>query len=368
MCRFAIFIVSIIILSLSTKVHAETATVNVEHAFLRETPKSNGAAIGAVNMGDKIEVLQNSKKWVKVRLADGRTGYLWHKLIIPLKVNNAEKNAGTASKVEPKNEKPAAGGQKTIPQDLVKTTHPAAKQVPIPTPIATNVKLPAAAPTIQKMSPTPAVKEMVPGKTTPAQTPVTIVVKSSPAVPMLPAPATAFKVDALGQTIPPPVATTGQSSAAALVLPVPAPENKAMESGNTVSAPMPAVATVTTASPEEATAGHTDDLQAVEEIAKRDEELLKLRQKISILIQERDALRAQLRQYKLAEAADKNSEKVYLRGVGEIDMIAGGGVTTFKVPLSIESKADQVFAATRPDKLVRDGFAYYSAPSTAFKW
>ena len=368
MCRFAIFIVSIIILSLSTKVHAETVTVNVEHAFLRETSKSDGAAIGAVNMGDKIEVLQNSKKWVKVRLADGRTGYLWHKLIIPLKVNNAEKDAGTASKVEPKNEKPAAGCQKTIPRDLVKRTQPAAKPVPTPTPIAINVKLPAAAPTIQKASTVPALKEVMPGKTTPAQTPEAITVKSPVPAPMIPAPATALKVEAPGKPIPLPEATPVQTSAAAPVIPGPAPENKAITSGKTVPAQMPAVATVKTASPEEATASHIEDLQAAEEIAKRDEELFKLRQKISILVQERDALRAQLSQYKLAYAADKNSEKVYLRGVGEIDMIAGSGVTTFKVPLGMESKADQVFAATRPDKLVRDGFAYYSAPSMAFRW
>ncbi len=368
MCRFMIFAFSVFMLSISTTIHAETVTVNVEHAFLRETPRSDGTPIGAVNMGDKIEVLQNSQKWLKVRLPDGRTGYVWHKLIIPLKVNNSENDAKTVSKVEAKSEKPADAAQKTIPKDLVKSTLSATKPVSTPTAIAINVKLPPAALTIQKASTAPGLKEVMPGKTTPVRTPEAITVKPPAPAPMVQAPAAALKVEAPGKTIPPTTATPVQTSAAPPVIPAPAPENKAIMSVKTIPAPMPAVAADTTESPKEASAIHTEDLLAAEEIAKRDEELLKLRQKISLLVQERDALRSQLRQYKLADAADKNSEKVYLRGVGEIDMIAGGGVTTFKVPLGMESKADQIFAATRPDKLVREGFAYYSAPSTAFRW
>lgn len=340
MCRFLIFMVSVFIISISSTAHAETETmtVNVCHAFLRETPKSDGAAIGAVKMGDKLEILQKAKKWVKVRLADGRTGYVWHKLLVDVKgkplqtglKHDAKTDAKSELKAEAKGQKPVVDGPKSIPQNLAKATKPAAKPVPTQPPVATAVKSPAPAP-------------------------------------MVPAPAAAINAVASGKTTPAAVVAPVQSAAAASVIPAPAPEHKAILSGKTTPAPTPVVATVATTPPEEATADHSEDVHAAEEIAKKDEELAKLHWEFSKLTQEKDALRAKLRQYKLAEAADKNSEKVYLSGVGEVEMVAGSGITTFKVPLSIESKADQVFTATRPDKLVRDGYAYYSAPSTAFK-
>ncbi len=68
---------------------------------------------------------------------------------------------------------------------------------------------------------------------------------------------------------------------------------------------------------------------------------------------------------KLISLADAAGETVFLRGVGEVVLAAADGKIVLKVPASIESKADKVLATARAEKIARNGYLYYVAPSAA---
>jgi len=71
---------------------------------------------------------------------------------------------------------------------------------------------------------------------------------------------------------------------------------------------------------------------------------------------------------KLLALADNTGEKVFLRGVGEVVMATDSGKTVLKLPASSESKADRVLATVRAEKVARNGYLYYVAPSAALSW
>jgi len=322
MRNFVVFIILDFLVLAAVSTHAETMKLNAFHAYLRKTPEPNATVIGAVNMGDKIEILQKSSKWIKVRLSNGQTGYLWHRLLEPIMekpvVTNLKSDVKTevisVLKTEEKGQKAAAGDEQIpIASNVTKAIQPPAK-TPVPTIVAAAAQ-------------------------SPAVTPVTLA----------PVPITDLANVTQEHTMVVPVAM-----ATNVKLPVVATESTVV--------PIPTEPIV------EETENHCEDMQLSGGILKKDEELKALHQEIVQLTQEKDPLRAQLERYKIAEAADINSERVYLKGVGEVDMITGAGITTIKVPVSIESKADKVFSITRSDKLVKEGYAYYSAPSTVFNW
>jgi uncharacterized protein YgiM (DUF1202 family) len=71
---------------------------------------------------------------------------------------------------------------------------------------------------------------------------------------------------------------------------------------------------------------------------------------------------------KLLALADNTGERVFLRGVGEVVMATDSGKTVMKVPASSESKADRILASVRAEKVARNGYLYYVAPSAALSW
>jgi len=279
MLRYLLVTAACILFAASSQ--AETVVVNVRHAFLRVAPSHKSADVGSVKIGDKAEVLYKSNKWAKVRMADGRSGYIWHRLLDPVKEIPQQSNIDNSTNPLAKNVGAAGEKEKMAPS------------VPIIAPASTKAAPPVSALNIP--SPIPAVKAVMPSQ--------------APAVPAV--------------AVAPAVVIT--------------PPSERCES--------------------------TQDLAV---IIKKDEQISKLQHEVSKMAQEQDALRAQIRQYKLAEVADKNGEKVFLKGVGEVEMVSGAGITTIKVPRVFESQADRVFAVANPQKLVRGDSIYYSAPSNAF--
>jgi hypothetical protein len=344
MCRCFVFIISLLFISIAASAHAhgETMKLNAFHAYLRDAPKPNATVIGEVNMGDEIEILEKSPKWIKVRLADGKTGYLWHKLLEPIMVrpvqagpkNNVKIDAKSALQTKVKGLKPAVGEQKHVPQNVTKAIQPVAKKT-VATIMSATTQSPAAAPVI-------------------------------------PAPTLTLENETPAQTLalPASVATNVRSPvvAPAIATPEAAPSFEAAVPGQTVTMPELVVVTESIAPATEPTMDHCEDMAEAGEIVKKDDEIGKLKQEVLKLVQEEEDLRAQIRQYKNAEAAERNGELVFLKGVGYVEMVLGNGIATFKVPLDHESIADKVFAATHSEKLVREEFVYYSAPSTAFNW
>lgn len=71
---------------------------------------------------------------------------------------------------------------------------------------------------------------------------------------------------------------------------------------------------------------------------------------------------------KLLALADSAGERVFLKGVGEVTMATDSGKTVMKVPGNSESKADRVFASVRAEKVARNGYLYYIAPSAGLSW
>ncbi len=171
-------------------------------------------------------------------------------------------------------------------------------------------------------------------------------------------------------------------SAQAVVTPVVSEPSKVVET------PQPAVEKVSQLRTVEVATPSTSDAQFKQlqgELAHRDAEIKSLRMEVANLTEQLAAEKqgkeqavaelAGLRESlaakgngKLLALADNTGERVFLRGVGEVVMATDSGKTVMKVPVSSESKADRVLASVRAEKVARNGFLYYVAPSAALSW
>lgn len=160
------------------------------------------------------------------------------------------------------------------------------------------------------------------------------------------------------------------------------------EPSKAVETPQPAVEKVSQLRSVEVATPSTGDTQVKQlqgELSRQDAEIKSLRLEVANLTEQlaaekqgkeqavaelaglREALTAK-GNGKLLALADNTGERVFLRGVGEVMMATDNGKTVLKLPANSESKADRILASVRAEKVARNGFLYYVAPSAALSW
>jgi len=87
------------VLFINISLASNTATVSVETARLRETADTSGKVLDLLSMNDKVEVLEKTGDWYKVR-AKGITGYLRNDLITVEEGNLVEETNTNNSEAE----------------------------------------------------------------------------------------------------------------------------------------------------------------------------------------------------------------------------------------------------------------------------
>ena len=51
--------------------------ITASSVYIRSTPESNGAVIGGATKGQQVRVVSREGKWLKIKMADGKTGYIF---------------------------------------------------------------------------------------------------------------------------------------------------------------------------------------------------------------------------------------------------------------------------------------------------
>jgi SH3-like domain-containing protein len=67
----------------------EVMYVSAPQAFLRDRVAAVYSKVGNVKNGDRVDVIDREKRWVKVRTADGAEGWLEQRFLIPQQTYDA---------------------------------------------------------------------------------------------------------------------------------------------------------------------------------------------------------------------------------------------------------------------------------------
>lgn len=309
-------IVGLLCFLLAAAAQAEMVQVTGNSICVRQSAGVSSPVVAALNQGDRVKLLKRVGKWNEVQLSNGVVGYAFHRFFSP------------------------------APAEAPKA---------------------AEAPKLEGKKPIETVK---PAKVENAE--VAKVIKD-PVVAKPPRPAAEKKVTEVARVIVTP---------AAVVTPVVSEPSKAVET------PQPAVEKVSQLRSVEVATSAVSDAQVKQlqgELSRQDAEIKSLRLEVARLTEQLAAEKqgkeqavaelAGLREAltvkgngKLLALADNTGERVFLRGVGEVVMATDSGKTVMKVPASNESKADRILASVRADKVARNGYLYYVAPSAALSW
>jgi uncharacterized protein YraI len=76
------FITILLILCFTTFVHAETITVTAMKANIRSGPGTGYKIIDETKRGENLESIKRREGWIKVRLKEGREGWVAEKLVV----------------------------------------------------------------------------------------------------------------------------------------------------------------------------------------------------------------------------------------------------------------------------------------------
>lgn len=90
---------------------ANTATVSVETANLRETADENSRILVQLSVNDEVEVLQKTNNWYQVKTENGTTGYLREDLVEVS--GNVEETQNTSSETQSSTENSGAQAEET---------------------------------------------------------------------------------------------------------------------------------------------------------------------------------------------------------------------------------------------------------------
>ena len=85
----SIIVIFIILLFANISMAADTATITVETARLRESPSQDSSILELISLNEEVEVLSQEGEWYQVKY-NGITGYLRNDL---LKVDNKDNNS-----------------------------------------------------------------------------------------------------------------------------------------------------------------------------------------------------------------------------------------------------------------------------------
>jgi uncharacterized protein YgiM (DUF1202 family) len=81
-CRKQTLLATAILCCFTSLAGAEEAQVVVERANMRAAPSLESAVIVTLDQGEKLEVIEQSGQWYKVKVvATGKTGYIYQRLI-----------------------------------------------------------------------------------------------------------------------------------------------------------------------------------------------------------------------------------------------------------------------------------------------
>lgn len=75
--KHAVCVLAIVVLLWPALATADTVTVDVLIASIKESPSVQSRSIAQVRRGTKLEVLEKVRSWYKVRLSDARTGWVF---------------------------------------------------------------------------------------------------------------------------------------------------------------------------------------------------------------------------------------------------------------------------------------------------